>query len=160
MRIPRCGKMRKMAEYTCYRIRSLGEWSFCFEEVVVITQFIYKEISRIEAMAKIDSGEVSDLYFVHFYYESDEPYSHYENHVQYLINCRLMNTEPILYHSEYIIKTNRLFGKYKKVLAEPNNTFLPSACRKHKKHVWLIKQVQDFPKTTDWRKPPFLKGDN
>lgn len=140
--------------------RSLAEWSFYFGRMIAITQFIYKEISRIEAMAKIDSGDVSDLYFVHFYYESDEPYSHYENHVQYLINRRLMNTEPILYHSEYIIKTNRLFGKYKKVLAEPNNTFLQSAYRKHKKHVWLIKQVQDFPKTTDWRKPPFLKGDN
>ena len=131
-------------------IRSLVEWSFYFGRMIAITQFIYKEISRIEAMAKIDSGDVSDLYFVHFYYESDEPYSHYENHVQYLINRRLMNTEPILYHSEYIIKTNRLFGKYKKVLAEPNNTFLQSAYRKHKKHVWLIKQVQDFPKTTDF----------
>ena len=86
--------------------------------MIAITQFIYKEISRIEAMAKIDSGDVSDLYFVHFYYESDEPYSHYENHVQYLINRRLMNTEPILYHSEYIIKTNRF------VLSVNNSYFL------------------------------------
>ena len=95
-------------------------------------KIIYEEISGLEAMALIDSKNTSKLYFVEFYYESTV----------------LKQTEPILYHSEQIVKSNNLFRKYEEAIAEPGVLIVNTPYRIYKDHKWVLKKSafeRDFP---------------
>ncbi|OTN77080.1 hypothetical protein A5886_002160 [Enterococcus sp. 8G7_MSG3316] len=101
---------------------------------------VYEEITNLEAMALIDRKDTSKLYFVEFYYESSDPYG--KN--GWTIHCPtprdLKQTEPILYHSKQLLKSNNLFRKYREVLAEPDILIVNTPYRIYKDHKWVIKK--------------------
>ncbi len=109
---------------------------------------VYEEITNLEAMALIDCKDTSKLYFVEFYFESSDPYGKNGWTIHCPIPRDLKQTEPILYHSKQMLKSNNLFRKYREVLAEPGVLILNTPYRIYKDHRWVVKKSsyeQEFP---------------
>lgn len=100
----------------------------------------YEEITNLEAMALIDCKNTSKLYFVEFYYESSDPYGKNGRTIHCPIPRDLKQTEPILYHSKQMVKSNNLFRKHREVLAEPGVLILNTPYRIYKDHKWVVKK--------------------
>ena len=111
-------------------------------------KIIYEEISGLEAMALIDSKNTSKLYFVEFYYESTVSFGNNGGYFHNPTPRDLKQTEPILYHSEQIVKSNNLFRKYEEAIAEPGVLIVNTPYRIYKDHKWVLKKSafeRDFP---------------
>lgn len=91
-------------------------------------------------MALIDSKNTSGLYFVEFYYESDDPFGKNGGFGHTPTPRDLKQTEPILYHSTQIVKNNNMFRKYKEALAEPGFLVVDTPYRIYKDHKWVLKK--------------------
>lgn len=113
-----------------------------------LEKIIYEEISGLEAMALIDSKNTSKLYFVEFYYESTVPFGNNGGYFHNPTPRDLKQTEPILYHSKQIVKSNNLFRKYEEAIAEPGVLIVNTPYRIYKDHKWVLKKSaieRDFP---------------
>lgn len=109
--------------------------------VKTLKSIVYEEISSLEAMVLIDQKNTSNLYFVEFFYESDDPFGNNGGYFHNPTPRDLKQTEPILYHSKQIVKSNNLFRKYEEAIAEPGVLIVNTPYRIYIDHKWVLKKT-------------------
>lgn len=119
----------------------------------LMAAIVYEEISSLEAMALIDKCDVSNLYFVEIYFESEYPYGSNGKVIHYMTPDEKKQTEPIKYGEEIIVATNNFLRPYKKIVAKPGEIINETSYRRYSSHRWVVKKQAFNLK----KKPPIEK---